>query len=156
MDPQPVPHGFLYYNWGNSASVIGLFVSGFALFFARSASHAAREARDAARLGSLLDDIRRGEVYAKELSNHLTSHNVIKAGVRAEDTLEMLRLFSESVVIKSDVPEVLQQLAQSKVDIDGLSTLLQRLEQNQGTMNNRDLTKATQNWKIGIRDDSRR
>jgi hypothetical protein len=49
---------FIQQNWGNVASVAGLIISIFTLLFARRASQAAREAREAILKRTVEDDLR--------------------------------------------------------------------------------------------------
>lgn len=142
MDSQSVQHGFWYYNWGNVASVSGLALTVVTLFFARSASHAARQAREEARLTSHLEGLRQGEVFAKDLANHLASHNIVKASMSAEYLLDVLRMIAESKIIKSNSEVNRQLFFQSKTETESLVALLIRLEQSSTAMKPRELFKA--------------
>ena len=141
-------HGFWYYNWGNVASCVGLGLAFFTLYFARSASQAARETRAEARLGSLLEEIRRGEIHARDLNNHLSSWNLDKASLRADDLLSVLRWIGESSGSVSIEISERDALLKARTVVDGLVKLLQRLEQTAGTPTPREVSKA----QGGIRD----
>ena len=123
------------------ASIVGLIISIGTLLFARSASVAAKRTRDEARLASTLEELRRGEISARELANHIAANNVIKAALRAEDLLGNLRLMVEVPVPATSVDDR-ELLLQSKVAIGALVLMLQKLEVSGDQLSNRETTKA--------------
>ncbi|GEM_PF-5108428 len=56
-------------NWGNLASVAGLIVAGIGAFFAKRASTAARQARQATLSNSLAEEINLAQKLAAEVTN---------------------------------------------------------------------------------------
>ena len=62
---------FIARNWGNLASVAGLVFSVLAFVFAKRASTAAREARDAAMRQSLGEDVHGASRSAQEIVTYL-------------------------------------------------------------------------------------
>jgi len=62
---------FVVRNWGNLASVAGLVFSILAFVFAKRASTAAREARDAAMRQSLGEDMNSAARSAQEIVTYL-------------------------------------------------------------------------------------
>jgi len=61
----------LHNNWGNIASVAGLVVSAFTLWFAKKARIAAEDAKAAARRQSLIDELQDAQKKAEDLGAYL-------------------------------------------------------------------------------------
>jgi len=62
---------FLTSNWGSIASVWGLSVSIFVLFFAKAAKRAAEEAREEGRRRSLAEELQGAQAKAKEVGQFI-------------------------------------------------------------------------------------
>jgi hypothetical protein len=71
--------------FGNLASVVGLVVSAFAAFFAKRASAAAREARDAALRQSLSEDMNDAARLAGDIVMYLRTEKPDVALLRITD-----------------------------------------------------------------------
>jgi hypothetical protein len=67
---------FIVRNWGNLASVAGLVSSILAFVFAKHASTAAREARDAAIRQSLGEEMNSAARIASEIASYLRIEEV--------------------------------------------------------------------------------
>jgi len=78
---------FLARNWGNLASVAGLVFSVLAFVFAKRASTAAREARDAALRQSLSADMDGAARTANEINTYLRSEKTDMALLRIGDLM---------------------------------------------------------------------
>lgn len=76
---------FVKSNWGNLASVCGLVLTCFALWFARSARIAAREARAGVRLRNLTDDVRAIDTNVQRLREHAQQRQWPTVQLLAED-----------------------------------------------------------------------
>ena len=79
---------FFAQNWGNLASVSGLVFSILAFVFAKSASNAAREARDAAFRQSLGEDMHGASRSAQEIVTYLRDDQIEMAFLRIGDLLD--------------------------------------------------------------------
>jgi hypothetical protein len=79
---------FLAGNWGNLASLVGLVFSFLAFVFAKRASAAAREARDAAMRQSLVEYLNGLARIAAELVAHLRSGMNDMALLRIGDLMD--------------------------------------------------------------------
>lgn len=62
---------FIRQNWGNVASVAGLIISVFTLLFARRASRAAREAKEAVFMRNITDDLQEAAHKSQQLLDFL-------------------------------------------------------------------------------------
>jgi hypothetical protein len=82
---------FLVRNWGNLASVGGLFFSILAFVFSKRASTAAREARDAAMRQSLGEDMNGAARIAKEIVTYLRVEKTEMALLRVADLMNHTR-----------------------------------------------------------------
>jgi len=78
---------FLARNWGNLASVFGLVFSILAFVFAKRASTAAREARDAAMRQSLGEDMHGASRSAQEIVTYLRDDKSEMALLRIGDLM---------------------------------------------------------------------
>jgi hypothetical protein len=78
---------FFAENWGNLASVFGLVFSFLAFVFAKSASTAAREARDNAMRQSLGEDIHGASRSAQEIVTYLRDDKSEMALLRVGDLM---------------------------------------------------------------------
>jgi len=78
---------FLAQNWGNLASVAGLVFSILAFVFAKRASTAAREARDAAMRQSLGEDMHGASRSAQEIVTYLRDGKSEMALLRMGDLM---------------------------------------------------------------------
>ena len=82
---------FIVRNWGNLASVAGLLFSILAFVFAKRASKAAREARDAALRQSLGEDMNVAARLATEIVAHLRNEKGDMALLRISDLMGQTR-----------------------------------------------------------------
>jgi hypothetical protein len=82
---------FVVRNWGNLASVAGLVFSILAFVFAKRASTAAREARDAAMRQSLDEDMSSAARIAGEIVTHLGNDRAEIALFRISDLMDQTR-----------------------------------------------------------------
>ncbi len=78
---------FFAENWGNLASVFGLVFSFLAFVFAKSASTAAREARDTAMRQSLSEDMHGAYRSAHEIVTYLRDNKSEMALLRIGDLM---------------------------------------------------------------------
>jgi hypothetical protein len=78
---------FIVRNWGNLASVAGLVFSILAFVFAKRASTAAREARDAAMRQSLGEDMHGASRFAQEIVTYLRDDKSEMALLRIGDLM---------------------------------------------------------------------
>jgi hypothetical protein len=86
---------FIVGNWGNLASVFGLLFSILAFVFAKRASTAAREARDAAMRQSLGEDMNGAARTADEIAMYLRFERGDVALVRISDLMNRARYLVE-------------------------------------------------------------
>jgi hypothetical protein len=73
-----------------TASIIGLIASGIAAFLARSASQAAKAARDAALVRSLADELSSSSQHAEQLLDFLQQARYMEANLRANELFAVL------------------------------------------------------------------
>src|SRR5580658_2087338 len=85
---------FLVRNWGNLASVAGLVFSALAFVFAKRASTAAREARDAALRKSLGEDMHGASRSAQEIVTYLRDDKSEMALLRIGDLMNQCSYLS--------------------------------------------------------------
>jgi len=76
---------FVKSDWGNLASVGGLILTCFALWFARSARTAARDARAEVRLRNLTDEVRNIDGNVQRLREHAQQQQWPTVQLLAED-----------------------------------------------------------------------
>jgi hypothetical protein len=140
-------HGWLWYNWGNLASGIGLVVSIIGVFFtvwtlrtAKSARKAATEARDAAEVRSLIDEVRRGELLTRDLASHISARSIEVGSVRARDISDLLGWIVE--YWSEDLRDCKQSMMDAKNDIEQANKILFRIT-GQSEIDDRDFEKAS-------------
>ena len=85
---------FFAENWGNLASVFGLVFSFLAFVFAKSASTAAREARDTAMRQSLSEDMHGASRSAQEIVTYLRDNKSEMALLRIGDLMNQASYLS--------------------------------------------------------------
>jgi len=84
---------FLVRNWGNVASVAGLFFSILAFVFSKRASVAAREARDAALLRSLSEEMNGANRTAGEIVTYVGMERGDMALLRTSELMNQTSYF---------------------------------------------------------------
>ena len=84
---------FLAGNWGNVASVVGLFFSILAFIFSKRASVAAREARDATLLRSLSEELNGANRTAGEIATYVGMERGDMALLRTSELLNQTSYF---------------------------------------------------------------
>ena len=96
---------FVARNWGNLASVAGLIIASVSAYFAKRASTAAREARQAVLSTSLAEEINLARSLAAEVSNLVDVGKHDLARLRCIDlhdrTLTMLKRWDATLPIAS-------------------------------------------------------
>ncbi len=127
MPSNPQKLDFLAENWGNLASVAGLIVSAFAAIFAKRASTAAREARQAVLQRTLAQEVTIGETIAGEINTliDLGKHELVR--LRCND------LHDKTVTIltrwSADLPtESKNNCLRAKAQLESLRNVISRLQ----------------------------
>lgn len=85
-------YDFLLQNWGSLASVAGLLISGLSAIFAKRASVAAREAKNAVLSSTMAQDVNNAHSLAAEVANLVELQKWERALIRCNDLIDSVIL----------------------------------------------------------------
>lgn len=120
---------FIEKNWGNLASVAGLIISVFTLLFARRASQAAREAREAVLKSNLADDLQEAVNQSQELRVFLGINQWRIARLKAVELQDKAIWLRERWEQELDL-ESLNRLTEAGVQLQRIVENIERLSEN--------------------------
>jgi len=147
-------HGWFWYNWGNATSVLGLVVSlagigvsVWTLITAQSAKHAAIEAKNAASVRLLIDEVRRGEFLTRDLASFVAANSFAEATLRARDLQDLLGWVLEYWSNDLEI-EWKTVLFDGRNEAEQISKTLRRLDLLQEEPEDREITKV--NTRINV------
>jgi len=125
---------FLKSNWGNVASVGGLVAGLFSVFFAKRASVAARNARDAVFKGNIADDFSGAKRVSRELSD-LTEDSKYDAALSRCTELQELIVHLSTRWAGRLVDSTRTNLAVARSQVEGVRKVLVKFAKDPSSVN---------------------